>query len=96
MLQCWALQFGASLADKVESSRILGYVDHCLSSIVVNEYTCIMGKVCITANLAHTTTNIIIIQQTLHYRLLQNTVPHGIHNNSYMDLVVLFIQTRLS
>ena len=44
MLQCWALQFGASLADKVESSRILGYVVHCLSSIVVNEYTCIMGS----------------------------------------------------
>ena len=44
MLQCWALQFGASLADKVESSRILGYVVHCLSSIVVNEYTCMMGS----------------------------------------------------
>ena len=77
MLQCWALQFGASLADKVESSRILGYVVHCLSSIVVNEHTCIMGKICIIGNLEHTTANIIIIQQTLQYRLLQNTVPHS-------------------
>ena len=44
MLQCWALQFGASLADKVESSRIPGYVVHCLSSIVVNEHACMMGS----------------------------------------------------
>ena len=40
MLQVWAIQFGASLADKVESSRILGYVVHCFSSIVVNEHSC--------------------------------------------------------
>ena len=45
MLQVWAIQFGASLADKVESNRILGYVVHCLSSIVVNEHSCTVETV---------------------------------------------------
>ena len=45
VLQVWAIQFGASLADKVESSRILGYVVHCFSSIVVNEHSCTVENI---------------------------------------------------
>ena len=38
MFQHWALQSGACLADKVESSRVVDYVALCLSSIVVYEH----------------------------------------------------------
>ena len=43
MFQCWALQRGACLADKVESSRVLDYVALCLSSIVVYEHPWVVG-----------------------------------------------------
>ena len=41
MFQHWTLQFSARLTDKVQPSSILHYVALCLTSIVINKYTCV-------------------------------------------------------